>query len=161
MRKAQVIVWGMFFCWLIGLIISMNMKPRVVTVKEVPKCDTIIKFDTMQISIENIYTVCDSIGLHHKEIIVAQGIIESATFTSPLFKRNNNFLGLYNSRTDKYFYFDHWTDCLIGYRDMIQYRYREGEDYYHFLERIGYAEDSNYVNKVKRIVSKLPLQTAE
>lgn len=30
------------------------------------------------------------------------------------------------------------------------------EDYYHFLLRIKYAEDIEYISKVKSIVSKLP-----
>lgn len=42
---------------------------------------------------------------------------------------------------------------------MIQYRYKEdikkppnNEDYYNFLHRIGYAEDKDYINKIKNIV---------
>ena len=34
---------------------------------------------------------------------------------------------------------------------MIQYRYKNDEDYYHFLDRIGYAEDSLYIQKIKSI----------
>ena len=37
---------------------------------------------------------------------------------------------------------------------MIQYRYKGG-DYYEFLRRVPYAEDPNYINKVKRIESQL------
>jgi flagellum-specific peptidoglycan hydrolase FlgJ len=37
---------------------------------------------------------------------------------------------------------------------MIQYKLRENEDYYKFLTRIGYAEDPEYINKVKSIVKR-------
>ena len=37
---------------------------------------------------------------------------------------------------------------------MIQYRLRENEDYYQFLTRIGYAEDPQYITKVKGIVKR-------
>lgn len=40
---------------------------------------------------------------------------------------------------------------------MIQYRLRENEDYYHFLTRIGYAEDPQYITKVKGIVKRYKL----
>lgn len=40
---------------------------------------------------------------------------------------------------------------------MIQYRLRENEDYYKFLNRIGYAEDPEYISKVKEIVNRYKL----
>ena len=40
---------------------------------------------------------------------------------------------------------------------MIQYKYKNNEDYYHFLDRIGYAEDSLYNNKLKNIIKKYGL----
>lgn len=40
---------------------------------------------------------------------------------------------------------------------MIQYRLRENEDYYSFIQRIGYAEDPNYISKVKGIVKRYKL----
>ena len=42
----------------------------------------------------------------------------------------------------------------IAYKDFIQYRYKPSEDYYKFLQRIGYAEDSNYISKLKKVVKK-------
>ena len=62
----------------------------------------------------------------------------------------------YNSKAKQYYNFDHWTNCILAYKNMIEYRHKDGEDYYHFLLRIQYAEDSMYINKVKSIVSKLP-----
>ncbi len=34
---------------------------------------------------------------------------------------------------------------------MIEYKLKDGENYYDFLKRIGYAEDPDYIAKVKRI----------
>jgi hypothetical protein len=34
---------------------------------------------------------------------------------------------------------------------MIQNRYKDGEDYYKFLKRIGYAEDPDYIVKLKKL----------
>lgn len=89
------------------------------------------------------------------KIVLAQAKLESGNYTSSLFKENNNFLGLYNSKKKKYFKFDHWSECILAYKSMIEYKYREGEDYYQFLKRIGYAEDPNYTAKVKRIEKSL------
>ena len=40
--------------------------------------------------------------------------------------------------------------CVKAYRDYVQYKYKGG-DYYQFLQRIGYAEDPDYVAKVRQI----------
>lgn len=58
--------------------------------------------------------------------------------------------GLYNSYKHEFFEFDHWSESVKAYYDLIQYRYTEG-DYFKWLEKIGYAEDTLYVSKVKSI----------
>jgi hypothetical protein len=89
-------------------------------------------------------------------IVLAQAKLESANYKSKLCIEKNNIFGLYNSKAQQYYNFDHWTNCIIAYKNMIEYKQRDGEDYYYFLRRIGYAEDSLYINKVKSIVNKLP-----
>ena len=89
------------------------------------------------------------------KIVLAQAKLESGNYTSELFKRKNNFLGLYNSRKRQYFKFDHWSECILAYKDMIEYKHKDGEDYYDFLERIGYAEDPSYIRKVREIEDTL------
>ena len=63
---------------------------------------------------------------------------------------------MYNSNAEQYYNFDHWTNCILAYKNMIEYKQKDGEDYYHFLLRIKYAEDVEYIGKVKSIVSNLP-----
>lgn len=89
------------------------------------------------------------------KIVLAQAKLESGNFTSKLYKQNKNFLGLYNSKEKKYFKFEHWSECILAYKNKIEYKHQHGEDYYCFLDRIGYASDPNYINKVKEIETKL------
>lgn len=93
----------------------------------------------------------------HPRAVLAQAKLESANFQSSLFKRHNNFLGLYNSRKREYFKFKHWTECVLAYKSMVEYKLREGEDYYQFLDRIEYAENPDYVRIVKQIESNLEI----
>ena len=95
-------------------------------------------------------------GIKEPLIVLAQAKLESAGYKSRLCKEKNNIFGLYDSKARQYYDFDHWTDCIIAYRNMIEYRRKDGEDYYHFLLRIKYAEDAGYISKVKSIVSKMP-----
>lgn len=90
--------------------------------------------------------------IHHPEIVYAQALLETGYFRSQGCLRDNNLFGLYNSRKHRYHKFNHWTVSVIKYKEWIQKRYKPPEDYYKFLQRIGYAEDPQYVNKLKSIV---------
>lgn len=92
-------------------------------------------------------------GVEHPHIVYAQAIIETGDFKSNLCLNSNNLFGLYNSKKGKYHRFNHWTESVIAYREFIQKRYRPPEDYYKFLQRIGYAEDPTYINKLKKVVN--------
>lgn len=143
----------MLFCFVSMSFHDVNVmsKQQVVEV-----CDT---------SFLNVNELNDSIlylALVHYEVkypkaVLAQAKLESANFQSSLFKRHNNFLGLYNSRKREYFKFKHWTECILAYKNMVEYKLREGEDYYQFLDRIGYAENPDYVRIVKQIENNIEL----
>lgn len=47
-----------------------------------------------------------------------------------------------------------WEESVKAYRDYVQYKYKKG-NYYDFLNRIGYAEDKEYIGKVRRIACNL------
>lgn len=90
-------------------------------------------------------------------IVLAQAKLEAGSrYNSRLCLEKNNIFGLYDSQESTYYDFSHWSDAILAYKSKIEYRHREGEDYYHFLKRIKYAKDPKYISKVKRIVSNLP-----
>lgn len=90
--------------------------------------------------------------IHHPEIVYAQAILETGYFKSQGCLTDNNLFGLYSSKHKRYHKFNHWTLSVIKYKEWVQKRYKPPEDYYHFLQRIGYAEDPQYVNKLRKIV---------
>lgn len=90
--------------------------------------------------------------VEYPEIVYAQAILETGHFKSKQCIEGNNLFGLYNSKTNKYHSFNHWEESVIAYKNWIQYRWANQEDYYYFLQRIGYAEDPQYINKLKRVV---------
>lgn len=90
--------------------------------------------------------------IKHKEIVYAQAVLETGSFTSYNCKHRNNLFGLYNSRKGEYFSFNHWVDCVIAYKIYIQRRYNGKENYYAFLDRIGYAEAKHYNQALQHLV---------
>ena len=93
-------------------------------------------------------------GVKHPEIVYAQAILETGHFRSKVCKEYNNLFGLYNSYKGDYYKFDHWSESVVAYLNYIQYRYKPPDDYYQFLIKIGYAEDLQYVEKLKNIVKR-------
>ena len=102
------------------------------------------------ITVEGLYKACEYYEIQQPDIVVAQAILETGFFKSDLCLKQHNLFGLFNSRTMDFYSFNHWTESVKAYRDKVQYRYQDG-DYYNWLERIGYAEDSLYVSKLKNI----------
>lgn len=98
--------------------------------------------------------VLDYYGVQHPDIVYAQAILETGYFNSRVYREYNNLFELYNSRTKDYYKFNHWVESVIAYLEYIQYKYKPPGDYYEFLDSIGYAEDPNYTNKLKRIVNR-------
>lgn len=103
---------------------------------------------------EDLMKVLEYYDVLHPEIVYAQAVLETGHFRSKVCKEYNNLFGLYNSSTKDYYKFNHWTESVIAYINYIQYRYTPPNNYYKFLERIGYAEDSLYVSKLKNIVKR-------
>lgn len=99
---------------------------------------------------ELVLEACKYYEIQYPEIVTAQSILETGHYKSKVCLQKNNLFGLYNSRKHDYYSFNHWTESVKAYYDLVQYRYKDG-DYYTWLLRIGYAEDPNYIAKVKSV----------
>ena len=108
---------------------------------------------------EGLIEALDYYGVKHPEIVYAQAILETGHFKSRIFRDYNNLFGLYNSATKDYYKFNHWSESVLAYVNYVQYKYKGDDskppdDYYKFLKELGYAEDKQYIQKVKRIVKQ-------
>lgn len=103
---------------------------------------------------DDLMAVLEYYNVKHKNIVYAQAILETGHFRSKVCREYNNLFGLYNSRSKDYYKFNHWSESVVAYLNYIQYRYKPPDDYYKFLEEIGYAEDPQYITKLKNIVKR-------
>lgn len=136
-------------CILIPYIMEPKEPPPVLN--EVPEVDTVPSFMHMTAK-EGLREALEYHGVHHEDIVYAQAILETGNFSSKGCLMHNNLFGLYDSKRARYHKFDHWSTSVVKYKEWIQRRYKPPEDYYHFLQRIGYAEDPQYINKLRKIV---------
>ncbi len=107
------------------------------------------KSELPELTIPNLYAEIIQNGIRHPKIVLAQAILETGWFTSPVCRNKHNLFGLTNPRTGKYFEFGHWTESVLAYYTKVQYRYK-GDNYLLWLRNIGYAEDPNYIRAVVR-----------
>lgn len=102
-----------------------------------------------------ILQACAYYGLKHDTIILTQAKLETGNYKSYQCRVNNNLFGLYNNAKMEYYKFNHWSESVEAYKKWIQYRLKDEEDYYFFLSRIGYAEDPDYISKLKWVKQTL------
>lgn len=147
----------------IGLLVSVFFSSSVWLYESTPSQEDICSFElnndihSLELNKENFLKVCEYYDVHHETIVYAQALLESGHFKSNVFKTRNNFLGLWNSREKKYYEFEHWTDCIKGYRDLVQTKYTDG-DYYKFLDELPYAQSKHYTETVRKIERQYALK---
>lgn len=117
-----------------------------------------------ELTIPNLYQEIIRNGIQHPKIVLAQAILETGWFRSPLCRNRHNLFGLTNPKTGKYYEFNHWTESVRAYYTKVQYRYGQKSrintsdvDYLKWLQQIGYAEDIKYVHKIISLLKLLQL----
>ncbi|NMB81911.1 MAG: glucosaminidase domain-containing protein [Ignavibacteria bacterium] len=106
---------------------------------------------------DELYRMLFIYKIKHPEIVWKQAMLETGWIKSPISKEGKNLFGMkYNNRGfcsgEKYGHasYDTYYHSLADYKAW-QDNYYKGGDYYEFLIRIGYAEDNNYIEKLKQI----------
>jgi len=112
---------------------------------------------------ENFKKELISLNVKNVDIVIAQARLETGGFTSPIFKENNNCFGmkLATQRAttaigteDGHAVYASWRDCCIDYA-LYYNKYLSKLDRDGYLQYLGqvYAEDSDYVSKIKQIIN--------
>jgi flagellum-specific peptidoglycan hydrolase FlgJ len=95
----------------------------------------------------------------YPHIIEAQIKLETGYLKSELCKQNRNLFGMKytnlrettaNGELNNHALYASFRKSILDYK-IWQRLYYKGGDYYEFLSRIGYAEDKEYINKLKSI----------
>lgn len=105
------------------------------------------------------------LNIKYPHIVMAQSIIETRKWTSPIFKENHNLFGMKqanvrvttSSGTERgHAYYEDWYQSVYDYA-FYQSRYLGGikseSEYLNYLSA-SYAEDPNYVSKIKMVIEK-------
>lgn len=108
------------------------------------------QIDTLNDSL--LLNILDRLKIKESKIVLAQAKLETGNYKSNYYVKKHNLFGF----RDKKGYIEYTSilSSCIAYK-KFQKKYYKGGDYYDFLTKIGYAEDSTYNNKLKNIVKCL------
>ena len=135
---------------------NSDRKASLKTEQQQKKTDNITKSENPELTIPNLYKEIIRNGILYPKIVLAQAILETGWFRSSVCRNKHNLFGLTNPRTGKYYEFNHWTESVRAYYTKVQYKYK-GDNYLLWLDEIGYAEDSDYVLVITKILNKYQL----
>lgn len=140
-----------FFVGMVAERYTMPTTPISVDVKR----DTLVTKDTLYVmreslTKENVLAEIKKQGIPHPHIVLAQSRLETGNYTSKLCKTHRNLFGM--KKGNSYRKYDSWQESVKDYKRLISSRYKQGEDYYQFIQRIGYASDPRYVELLKGLV---------
>ena len=140
----------------IGLLVHFFTPKTTVVYKEINKPNqTIILADTIKpyssLMDSNVYREIVSNNMYHPDIVLAQAKLETGNYKSKVCIVYNNLFGL-RKPDGSYYKFNSWQESVKAYKDWVQNKYIPPNDYYDFLDSIGYAEDDSYINKLRDMV---------
>jgi len=105
------------------------------------------------------------LNIKFPHIVLAQSELESNHYKSPIFKENNNMFGMKQARIRPttntgenrgHAVFDTWRDCVVDYAfySAAYLKDIKTEDQYFQYIKAYYAEDPNYVSKLRTILKQ-------
>lgn len=114
---------------------------------------------------DSLFNMLKHINVRFPHIVMAQSRLETGNWQSNIFLENQNLFGMKQARNRVslatgtnagHAVYQHWRESVLDYA-VYQSRYlsqlRSEEQYYQYLAS-NYAEDTNYVNKIRNIADQ-------
>ena len=163
-KLAYMAVIGLVIAMIIGFVLGFiagKCRP-INTLSNEEKVIVINKMDPFKV--DSLKDYLEQLNIKFADVVYAQAQLETAGFTSNIFRENNNLFGMKQamrrSSTNKgeqfgHAYYDTWRESVLDYA-LYQCRYlsdisTRGE-YLQYLKQ-NYAADPNYYNKLLKILN--------
>lgn len=129
----------------------------------------IINPNQKEFSEENLVELIKQWNIKFPHIVLAQSMLETNNYKSSIFKENHNLFGMKEAKrrvtvskgtNRNHAYYNNWIESLLDY-GFYQSHYlneiRTEQQYFNYLSQY-YAEDSNYITKIKKIIKEKKLK---
>ncbi len=145
-----------YYIFCICLMIALACKPDPLA----PSCNRIeleLDYESLRLNPQNVYNYLMDIEVKFADIVLRQMIIETGWFTSHNCLERHNLQGMKGGEKTGdnqhgYMIYKDWKHSCRAYLRWQRRMYGDStQDYYDFLEAIGYAESPTYIDKLKSI----------
>lgn len=139
-------------------------------IKKDRDCDIERYFISAELSQERLLAALRFNNVISPEVVLSQGKLETGYFRSQLCRKYNNLFGMKwpwgrinksSGHTENGFaVYVCWYDAVLDMKLFQAYYMQRGKDlnnYFSFLEDIGYAEESDYIIKLEKLCTSLRL----
>ena len=144
----------------IGNIQSSNMEKEMI----------IIMDKKNEFTEEKLIIALKRLNIKFPYIVYAQAELETGGFTSKIFRENNNLFGMKEARSrintaigtqHNHAYYETWMESVYDYAfysSTYLHKIKNESDYFAYLAE-SYAEDPNYITKLKNIIEQENLKS--
>lgn len=140
----------------IGWATNTRIVEKIITIEDPPE-------PRIPFSEDALINLIEECHIKYPYIVLAQARLESGHFTSKVFKENHNMFGMRKANQritsakgekNTYAYYRDWMDCVYDYAMYQSSVMCSVSNENEYLNRLGakYAEDPEYVVKLKRII---------
>jgi uncharacterized FlgJ-related protein len=110
------------------------------------------------------------LGFKYPHIVMAQAILETGNFKSPVFQENHNLFGMKEATSrlnlakgtqNNHASYSNWEDSVMDYAlwcSTYANKAQSEDEYFQILNSLGYAEDGTYEIKLKEVIQKYDLK---
>lgn len=159
-------IYVLFFLLIIMLMMVSAKKPKLVVKNKYITEEMSVIIKGAEFSKGKFYDYIKMCGIRFPDIVYAQAVLETGNFTSDRFLEHNNAFGMKVARsrptTASGEHTDHaqYDTWMLSVQDYALYQsaylrdLRTERDYLSYLSQ-HYAEDTAYIEKLKKIIDKL------
>ena len=159
-----------------GVVSTFIIVTSFIPVKNTPDISTYTEYEKILIleqlnefSEDKLIGKISKLNFRFPHIVYAQSLIETGNFTSKIFKENNNLFGMREAKVRlnlalgtqySHAYYDSWESSLLDYALYASSYLKDlntEEKYFDYLGK-NYAEDPNYVSKLRKIIKERDLK---
>ena len=151
---------------LFGFMLGTTVVPNEVDIERETLIVLLDSIDEVELTPVELYSYLKEINIKFPEIVFAQAMLETGNLISKIYKQGNNLFGMktaYQRPTTSietghgHAIYENWKESVIDY-SFYQIKYlgkiKTEKEYLHYLSK-NYAEDPNYIKKLKYIVNNI------
>jgi uncharacterized FlgJ-related protein len=161
---------GLVVCCLFLILGSLVIPKPSNKIEQLTEYEKVVLVAEMnKFSEDKLISKLKELNFRFPHIVLAQSLVETGEYKSDIFKENYNLFGMKEARVRlnlakgtnrNHAYYDNWEQSVMDYALYAASYLKElntEDKYFQYLSQ-NYAEDPNYVSKVKKMIEKRNLK---